>query len=376
MNLALGLLIFLPFLTIVISLHELSHFLVARHYGMKVTEYFIGFGPRLWSRRKGELEYGVKGLPLGGYVKIAGMNPYEGVDPVDLPRTYGAKPIWQRALTIFAGPGSHFVMAAAMFAVVVFFYGNPRSTVPVVGSVDATVNGAVSAARTAGLQPGDKVVKVGDVANPTQDQLRTITTTAAKDNPGQPLAFTIERSGHDLSMNLVPRLAPIPGSREKIGRIGIVLGYEHVGVVQSAVEGVELVGWSVAESFREIGHVFGPQGVGRLFTLLFTNAKRTDNDPTSVIGIGQQIGATSSSGDWGGVFLGFAFITVFIGLINLVPLPPFDGGHLFVLLIEKIRGKAIDMRKLIPVSAVVMGFFIVFVAATMFLDLAKPIPSP
>ena len=141
-------------------------------------------------------------------------------------------------------------------------------------------------------------------------------------------------------MNLVPRLAPIPGSREKIGRIGIVLGYEHVGVVQSAVEGVKLVGWSVAESFREIGHVFGPQGVGRLFTLLFTNAPRTDNDPTSVIGIGQQIGATSSSGDWGGVFLGFAFITVFIGLINLVPLPPFDGGHLFVLLIEKIRGKA------------------------------------
>ena len=127
------------------------------------------------------------------------MNPYEPVDPVDLPRTYGAKPIWQRALTIFAGPGSHFVMAAVMFAVVVFFSGNPRSTVPVVGSVDATVNGAVSAARTAGLQPGDKVVKVGDVANPTQDQLRTITTTAAKDNPGQPVEFTIERDGRTTS---------------------------------------------------------------------------------------------------------------------------------------------------------------------------------
>jgi membrane-associated protease RseP (regulator of RpoE activity) len=376
MNLALGLLIFLPFITIVISVHELSHFLVARHYGMKVTEYFVGFGPRLWSRRKGELEYGVKGLPLGGYVKIAGMNPYEPVDPSDLPRTYGEKPIWQRALTIFAGPGSHFVMAAAMFALVVFFYGNPRTTAPVVGSVDPTVNGTVSAARAAGLQPGDKVVKVGDIVNPTQGELRSITTDAARDEPGRPLAFTIDRSGRDFSVNLVPTLASVPGSKEKIGRIGIVLGYEHVGPVRSIIVGVQLVGWSIAESFREIGHVFGPQGVGRLYDLLFTGAKRTNTDPTSVIGIGQQIGATSSSGDWGGVFLGFAFITVFIGLINLVPLPPFDGGHLFVLLIEKVRGKAIDMRKLIPVSAVVMGFFIVFVAATMFLDLAKPIPSP
>jgi membrane-associated protease RseP (regulator of RpoE activity) len=374
-NLALGLLIFLPFLTIVISLHELSHLLVARHYGMKVTEYFIGFGPRLWSRRKGELEYGVKGLPLGGYVKIAGMNPYEPVDPVDLPRTYGEKPIYQRALTIFAGPGSHFVMAAVMFALVVFFSGNPRTTAPVVGSVDPTVNGAVSAAKSAGLQPGDKIVEVGGVLNPTQDQLRTITTTAAKDHPGQPLAFSIQRSGHTFNVSLVPTLSTVSGETGKIGRIGIVLGEERLGVIPSMVEGVKLVGWSVAESFREIGHVFGPQGVGRLFTLLFTNAKRTASDPTSVIGIGQQVGATSSSGNWAMVFLGFAFITVFIGLINLVPLPPFDGGHLFVLLVEKVRGRAIDMRKLIPVSAVVMGFFIVFVAATMFLDLAKPIPK-
>jgi membrane-associated protease RseP (regulator of RpoE activity) len=374
-NLALGLLIFLPFLTIVISLHELSHFLVARHYGMKVTEYFIGFGPRLWSRRKGELEYGVKGLPLGGYVKIAGMNPYEPVDPVDLPRTYGEKPIYQRALTIFAGPGSHFVMAAVMFALVVFFSGNPRTTAPVVGSVDPTVNGVVSAAKSAGLQPGDKVVRVGGIQNPSQDQLRTITTSSATDHPGQPLAFTIERDGRTFDVSLVPTLSTVAGEKQKIGRIGIVLGEERLGVIPSMVEGVKLVGWSVAESFREIGHVFGPQGVGRLFTLLFTNAKRADTDPTSVIGIGQQVGATSSSGDWSQVFLGFAFITVFIGLINLVPLPPFDGGHLFVLLVEKIRGKAIDMRKLIPVSAVVMGFFIVFVTATMFLDLTKPIPK-
>ena len=94
------------------------------------------------------------------------------------------------------------------------------------------------------------------------------------------------------------------------------------------------------------------------------------------MGIGQQVGATGAAGDWGQILYLLAFVTVFIGLVNLIPLPPFDGGHLFVLLIEKVRGKAVDMRKLIPVSAVVMSFLVVFVLANVYLDIAKPIPSP
>ena len=92
-----------------------------------------------------------------------------------------------------------------------------------------------------------------------------------------------------------------------------------------------------------------------------------------MVGIGQAVGQTGSAGDWGAVLYFLAFVTVFIGLVNLVPLPPFDGGHLAVLVLEKIRGKQMDMRKLIPVSAVVMSFFIVFVLATILLDITKPI---
>ena len=92
-----------------------------------------------------------------------------------------------------------------------------------------------------------------------------------------------------------------------------------------------------------------------------------------MVGIGQAVGQTGSAGDWGAVLYFLAFVTVFVGLVNLVPLPPFDGGHLAVLVIEKIRGKQMDMRKLIPVSAVVMSFFIVFVLATILLDITKPI---
>src|SRR2546425_8772347 len=97
-------------LTIVL-IHEAGHFVSAKAFRIKVEEFFVGFGPRLWSFRRGDTEYGVKAIPLGGYVRIAGMNPFQETPPADIPRSYGAKPPWQRALVILAGPASHFVMA-------------------------------------------------------------------------------------------------------------------------------------------------------------------------------------------------------------------------------------------------------------------------
>ncbi|MGZ5288156.1 MAG: M50 family metallopeptidase [Actinomycetota bacterium] len=374
MQFALGLLIFLPFLTVIISIHELAHFGVARHYGMKVTEYFIGFGPRIWSTRRGELEWGVKALPIGGYVKIAGMNPYEEIAPEDVNRTYGAKPAYQRALTIFAGPGSHFVVAAILFSLTFFFFGDFRSTVPVVGRVEPSLNGSTSPAADAGMQPGDVIVGVGDVRDPTQEQMRDLVTAAVKNDPGSPIAVTVERDGQEILLEIVPELDTIEGV--KMGRVGIVLGTERIGLVPSVVAGVKEVGFAIEESIGQVGRVFGPQGIGRIVTLLTSDAPRDQQDATSVVGISQQVGATSSRGDWGTVLYFFAFVTVFIGLINLVPLPPFDGGHLAVVAYEKVMHRAVDMRKLIPVSAAVIAFFVIFVSATMFLDFAKPIPTP
>ena len=164
MDLLLGALIFLPFLTVIIAIHELGHFYFARRFRMKVTEYFVGFGPwKIWSRRKGELEYGVKPIFIGGYVKIAGMNPYEENPPEDAPRLYGAKPIWQRAITIFAGPGTHFVVAAIIFAVWLMAFGDPRTaplTPLVIDEVETTLNGDASPAAAAGLVAGDRIVRL------------------------------------------------------------------------------------------------------------------------------------------------------------------------------------------------------------------------
>src|SRR4249919_3098621 len=141
MTATLAIVVFFTGLLFIILIHEAGHYAVARRFGFKVEEYFVGFGPKLWSFRRGEIEYGVKALPLGGYVKIAGMNPYEPVLPEDLPRSYGAKPIWQRALTIFAGPGSHFVVAAILFAIWLFVFGDPRTAPIVVEQVPRQLNG-------------------------------------------------------------------------------------------------------------------------------------------------------------------------------------------------------------------------------------------
>jgi len=381
MDLFVGALIFLPFLTLIIAIHELGHLSFAKRFGMKVTEYFVGFGPwKIWSRRKGELEYGVKPIFIGGYVKIAGMNPYEENPPEDTPRLYASKPIWQRAITIFAGPGTHFIVGALIFAIWLMVFGDPRTspTTPlVIAQVEATLNDEGSPAAAAGLEAGDRIVRLADVARPTAEQLTEIVTAQVEERPGEPIVVVVDRAGERVTLRVVPELADVGG--EQRGRMGIIVAPpdpEPAGFGAAALGGVQEVGFAVEESFSQIGRVFGPEGIGRVFTLLFSDERRQPDDASSVVGISQQVGATSSAGDWSTIVYLFGFVTVFVGLINLVPLPPFDGGHLLTLAIEKVRGKAVDMRTLIPISAAVMAFFVMFVGATIVLDVTKPITLP
>ena len=355
----------------VIMLHELGHYTVARIYGFKVEEYFLGFGPRLWSTRRGEIEYGVKALPLGGYVKIAGMNPYQPVAPEDLPRAYGSKPRWQRALVIAAGPGVHFVIAAMLFAAAFYVGGDYAVATPVVSQVAGTLNGHPSPAKEAGLRVGDRVVAVGTVESPNLEELGTYTT----DHVGEPVRFVVMRGDERLTFTVTPERAQ-GDLGETIGRVGVVLNAQDpgpVGPLAALVQGVRQVGASTAESVGQIGKVFGPEGISRVAKLVFTDEQRAPQDPASVVGIGRAVGQTGAAGDWATILFFLGFVTVFIGLVNLMPLPPFDGGHLAVLLIERIRGRTIDQKRVIPVAVAVMGFFVVFVTLTMIADLTKPL---
>jgi membrane-associated protease RseP (regulator of RpoE activity) len=356
-------------LIVVIVIHEAAHFAVAKAFKIKVEEFFVGVGPRLWSTRRGETEYGVKWIPAGGYVKIAGMNPFQPPAEEDLPRTFGAKPIWQRALVIVAGPATHFVLAFIFFAVWLGAIGRPVPNSPIIDGVTPTLGGVESPAAAEGLRAGDRIVAIDSIQDPTDAQLVAIT----RSHVGESLDMTIERNGSRFPITVTPVLSTVAG--ERVGRIGVLLreARETAGIAGSVTGGAKLVGEAMAQTVGGIGRIFGPEGVGRLFKLLFTDAPRRTSDPASVVGIGRVVGQTAQSGSVWDILYIFALVNVFIGLLNLLPLPPFDGGHLAVLAIEKVRGKTIDMRKLVPISAVVAAFFILFTFAVMYLDIAKPI---
>lgn len=368
---AIGIGAFIVALILVIVIHEAAHFAVARAFGIKVQEFFVGFGPKVWSRMRGETEVGLKAIPAGGYVKIAGMNPFETVPPEDVPRTFGAKPIWQRALVIVAGPTTHFVLAFLCFALWLGFVGQVVPHGIVVAAVYPRLDGVASPAATAGLRQGDRVLGVDDLDHPNSDDLLAYTTAHA----GEPLTFTIQREGQTLQVTMTPRLSDVGG--EQVGRIGVSvqpvrITRETEGAIGSVTGGASLVGENMVGTVRGVARIFGPQGIGRLANLVFTDEPRRDTDPASVVGIGRVAGNLASQDRFGDLLFLFGIVNVFVGLLNLLPLPPFDGGHLAVLAIERIRRRPVDMRKVVPISAAVAGFFIVFTVAVVYVDLVKP----
>ena len=359
-------------LLVVIPIHELGHLLVARRFGFKIQEYFVGFGPKLWSIKRGETEYGVKAIPAGGYVKIAGMNPYESVPPEDVARAYGSKPIWQRALVILAGPLSHLLVGAVLYFALFVTYGDPNTDLVVVGEIAQTLDGATSPAAAAGLQrrrrrdPGRRPREPdAGFARRVRDAIRARSSRGTPHLRGRPgRAPPLVRD----------RASTRDGGGDHEGTYRFTLGAEPLSIPRSVVFSGEWVGRAAWNSVATIPKIF-TVGVGRTFSVLFTDEPRRGDDVTSLVGVSRQIGDAGERGDWG-LFLGFAaYVTIFIGIVNLIPLPPLDGGHLCLLVWEKFTGRQADYRKLIPVSAAVIVFLSIFAIATVFLDITEPLPA-
>jgi len=367
MAFGLSILVFVLSLFLIIMIHEGGHYLAARRYNFRVLEYFLGFGPKLWSVRRGEIEYGVKAIPAGGYVKIAGMNPFENdVPPGDENRAYTAKPVWQRIIVILCGPLSHFLVAGILFSILIATVGDGHAAKVV--AVKPRLAGSASPAAVAGLQPGDLIVQIGDVQNPDQAAIGAWMDA----HPGETTPLVIERGGRFLSLQATPVNDPALGRY----RFGISMGPVPRPVPSAVWHGFGQVGTMTVESAKGIAHAFGPSGVVRMFTLLTTSTPRNDQDAASLVGVGGMVGNMGANGQWAQFLFVFAYVTLFIGLVNLIPLPPLDGGHVALAVIEKIRGKAIDMKKVVPVSATVLVLLGFFSISAMILDVWKPIPSP
>ncbi|QYG92654.1 site-2 protease family protein [Iamia sp. SCSIO 61187] len=385
-------------IVVMITLHELGHFVMARRAGMKCTEFFLGFGPKIWSVRRGETEYGLKLIPAGAYVKIVGMHDIEEVDPADEPKTYRQQPFWQRFGVAVAGSTVHFVLALGLIYALLVGFGLSGGSITDrydakwrVGSVSED-----SAAAEAGLQEGDDVVAIDGERLATFEDLRQV----VADKPEEQVVLTVARDGEEREVAVT--LGRNPDDAE-VGFLGIgqTIPVEKLGVVEGIPATVREFGSVAKLSVEGLGNFFTPSGISDYSRQVrdardepaatssdapsSSSAAAEDSDANenrllSLLGV-FRIGV--DAGETGGVaslVLLFAFINIFIGLFNLVPLLPFDGGHVVIAIYEKVqewrrrdgRRYLADVGKLIPMTyAVVFVLGLIFVSS-LYLDLVNP----
>ncbi len=383
-------------LVIMIFLHELGHYVTAKWSGMKVTEFFLGFGPRLWSFRRGETEYGLKAIPAGAYVRIIGMSNLEEVDPADESRTYRQKSYPRRLSVAVAGSAMHFLMALVLWYVIVVGFGVARADSDQwsVGELSSLSSGA-SPAEGAGVEVGDRVVAINGQRFASFDDLASY----VRARPDEAVAVTVERDGVEQEVEVTLASREVDG--ETVGYLGIAPEFDTVraGVFEGAVQSVQQTGETMWLSVEGLGRLFSPSGVtGYIDTLAgddgessgSTSGSSGSSDSgetssegtrvTSIVGIVQ----TGNDAVEAGVvqLLGFLFlINVFIGVFNLVPLLPFDGGHVAVATYERLRSRRghrymADISKLIPVTYAVVGVLAFLFVTSIYLDITDPAANP
>jgi membrane-associated protease RseP (regulator of RpoE activity) len=368
-------------LVVMIMLHELGHFLTAKWSRMKVTEYFLGFGPRLWSIRRGETEYGIKAIPAGGYVKIIGMTNAEEVDPADEPRTYRQQPFHNRLLVALAGSAMHAVMAFVLLWGLFSFVGSPRTDRVSVAGFSALSHG-VDPARTAGLRPGDQILAVQGTPVKSIGDLQRVVSHRA----GQPTRVVVERDGRQQTLVVTPQAEPGEPTKAD-GRIGIVIDNPTVRdnpFAAAGQAGVRL-GQVVTATFVGMGHVFSPGGLSGYIhdvtnSSAAAQASQHDNRVQSIYGAarlaveGAQAGAAQ-------LIQVLVLIVVSVGILNLLPMLPLDGGHVLIAVYERVRSRRgrlyhADVAKLTPVAWAFVMFLGLIVLSSLYLDITHPVKNP
>ena len=421
-------------LALSIGLHEIGHLVPAKLFGVKVTQYMIGFGPTIWSKRKGETEYGVKAIPLGGYISMIGMFPpgkgervrndstgfFQGlvqdardsstdsITPGDEHRAFYLLPVWKRIIIMFGGPFMNLVLAIALLGVLLVGIGVPQSSTTV-GSVNECVLPATSERQTcepgdpaapgagAGVLPGDRIVSIDGVAIESWEQ----STAIIREHPDEELAVVVERDGEELTLTVTPALSEryvvdddgkvvTDASGDPVtveaGFVGIGAATERVSQPVTAV--LPAVGENVAGVAAIIVNL--PQRMVDVANAAFGPGERDPNGPISVVGVGRVAGEIAAIDEIpvidkaAGLIGILASLNIALFVFNLIPLLPLDGGHIAGAIWEAIRrGFAkllrrpdpgpVDLAKLMPLTLGVVVLLGCMSALLIYADIVKPI---
>jgi membrane-associated protease RseP (regulator of RpoE activity) len=401
----LGIVAFAVGLLFSIAFHEAGHFFWARKFGMRVPQFMVGFGPTVYSRRRGETEYGIKGIPLGGYIRIVGMIPpaEEGeskratrmrsfiaevrgqalndVVPGDEGRVFYAKPWWQRVIVMFAGPFHNLVLAVLFFTILLTTVGPavstttlrtvPECVLPAGAAEDATCATPVdeqgqvceagtagcalperSPAAKAGLRPGDTLVAIdGRPLDRTAYDSWTKVQEAIRGSAGKPIDLRIERDGELSDLTVIPIENTV--YTDAAGRETTTAGYLGISPLaefarQSVSEVPGYFGMVVGQSVARLVEI--PERIPQLFRAAFLGEERDANGPIGVVGVGRISGEVFALEDFSteqklSMFLSLlASINLVLFLFNLLPIYPLDGGHVAGALYEKARSTVARLR--------------------------------
>ncbi len=391
-----------------VCIHEAGHMLTAKAFGMKVTRYFWGFGPTLFSFRKGETEYGLKALPLGGFVKIVGMTPQDDdVAPEDEPRAMWRYPVWKRTIVMSAGSISHFILGFVLLWILLGFVGVPnpaladdtkipayvkvQSCVPLSADrIDCVKGDPSSPAQAAGLKDGDKITAIdGKAVNNYSDLVKAIRSL----QPGT-AQITYERAGQTATVPVTLVTAPrhpLEGDQTKVvtvpalGVSGALPPGVPLNVRYGPIDSIGQAGHFTAQTFGQMGSALKnlPAKIPSVWNSL-SGKPRDPNGPISVVGASRLGGESLQVGSWA-LFLSILIsLNFFIGVFNLLPLLPLDGGHIFIAWFERARswlyGKIgrrdpgrVNYLKLMPVTYVVILVFGAFSLLTIAADIINPV---
>ena len=360
-------LVFAVGVAISIMLHEFGHFYTARRSGMKVTQFFLGFGPRVWSTHRDGVEYGLRAIPLGGFVKILGMTNVDEVAPEDEPVTYRQGTYARRMWVITAGSAMHMIIALIMVVGIYATFGRVEE----VGTVSLFSVGHDTPAEVAGFRNDDVVRTVDGEPVATAQELRDLLAGSA---PGTSLTFGIERDGQP--MVITATLMQNPYKTETAGYLGVTPNsreYVQQGIVDSVTEGPKDLLTGVGQAIVGVAKVINPVNVFGHLTGTNTDAS---SRPGTIVGAARISDDIGRFDGWAGMLFLVAVVNISVGVFNMFPLLPLDGGHAAIATYERLRSRRgkryyADVNKLMPVAALCIALIAFMFLTGLYLDTVK-----